>query len=218
MDNRAMSTAPVDILHADDSLILCNKPAGMLAVPGRGPTKQDCLISRVQWLHADALIVHRLDMATSGLLLLALGAEMQRRLSRAFAERRVQKRYVAVVHGLLAEPGSDWAHIDLPVGADWPNRPRQQVCHVNGKPSQTRYRCLAQDRLGQTSRVELEPVTGRTHQLRVHLQALGHPIVGDALYADRQDLAPRLYLHATELALHHPVTGAALQFSSAAPF
>ncbi|MBT9501855.1 MAG: RluA family pseudouridine synthase [Burkholderiaceae bacterium] len=213
-----MSPTTMEILHADDSLILCDKPAGLLAVPGRGPTKQDCLISRVQGLHPDALIVHRLDMATSGLLLLARGAEMQRRLSQDFAERRVQKRYVAVVHGLLAEPGSDWALIDLPVGADWPNRPRQQVCPVNGKPSQTRYRCIAQDLRAQTSRVELEPITGRTHQLRVHLLALGHPIIGDALYADQQDMAPRLCLHATELAFHHPVTGVALQFSSATPF
>nr|WP_316638390.1 RluA family pseudouridine synthase [uncultured Roseateles sp.] len=211
-----MSTTPVDILHADDSLILCDKPAGMLAVPGRGPDKQDCLISRVQQLHSEALIVHRLDMATSGLLLLARGAEMQRRLSLAFAERRVHKQYVAVVHGLLAAP--DWCLIDLPVGADWPNRPRQQVCHVRGKPSLTRYRCISQDGQAQTSRVELEPLTGRTHQLRVHLLALGHPIVGDGLYAERQDRALRLHLHATELALDHPVTGAALRFSCAAPF
>jgi len=213
-----MSTAPVDILHVDDSLILCDKPAGLLAVPGRGPDKQDCLIRRVQQLYPDALIVHRLDMATSGLLLLARGAEMQRRLSQAFAERRVHKRYAAEVHGLLGTPALDWCLIDLPVGADWPNRPRQQVCHVNGKPSQTRYRCITRDLQAQTSRLELEPVTGRTHQLRVHLLALGHPIVGDALYADQQDLARRLHLHATELALLHPATGAALQFSSAAPF
>jgi tRNA pseudouridine32 synthase/23S rRNA pseudouridine746 synthase len=214
------SAATPALVHHDAQLIVAVKPAGLLSVPGRGADKQDCLIARVQAVHPDALIVHRLDMATSGLLLLARGHEMQRALSAAFAERQVHKRYEAVVRGQLPAPDGGWGLIDLPLRADWPNRPRQQVCFEAGKPSQTRYRVLSQDIGAGTTRVELEPLTGRTHQLRVHLMALGHAIVGDALYgpesaidaqAFRQDMTPgpRLHLHATGLALRHPVTGGA---------
>jgi tRNA pseudouridine32 synthase/23S rRNA pseudouridine746 synthase len=191
-----MSALP--LLHADERLIVVNKPSGLLSVPGRGPDKQDCASARAQQQFADALIVHRLDQATSGLLLLARGAVAQRELSQAFATRRVDKRYVAVVAGTLAQ---DELEIDLPLLADWPNRPRQRVDHALGKPSQTLLRVL--ERGPDHTRVELSPLTGRTHQLRVHLMAIGHAILGDTLYATPVDAerAPRLLLHASELVL-----------------
>ncbi|WP_457424603.1 RluA family pseudouridine synthase [Roseateles sp. P5_E7] len=181
------------VLHADDRLVVIDKPAGMLSVPGR--TEPDCASARVQQLYPDALVVHRLDQATSGLLLFARGVHEQRQLSADFAERRVDKRYVAVVAGRLDGEG----FIDLPIGADWPNRPRRQVDIESGKPSQTRWRVLAHE--GPHTRVALEPLTGRTHQLRVHMAALGHAILGDALYAapDIAAASPRLLLHAHEL-------------------
>jgi len=211
------------VLHADEALLVLDKPAGLLAVPGRGEDKQDCLSARVQRRWPDALIVHRLDMATSGLIVMGRGAAAQRALSMAFAAREVDKRYEAVVHGLLAPPDSPdgWGLIDLPLIVDWPNRPRSIVDPARGKPSRTRWRVLAQDNSDNpTTRLALEPVTGRSHQLRVHLQALGHPIVGDALYAPPEAAArePRLRLHACALALRHPVTGERLSFASRAPF
>ncbi|MEZ0309689.1 MAG: RluA family pseudouridine synthase [Ramlibacter sp.] len=210
------------LVHADEHLLVLEKPSGLLSVPGRGADKQDCLAARVQGEFPDALVVHRLDMATSGLWLMARGAEMQRRLSRAFAERQVGKRYVAVAAGRLEMPvnGVEWALIDLPLAADWPNRPRRIVDREHGKPSQTRWRVLAHDAAADTTRVELEPLTGRSHQLRVHLQALGHPILGDTLYAppEVQAQAARLLLHATHLQLQHPASGEMISFSSAPPF
>lgn len=200
-------------------MIALDKPAGLLAVPGRGADKADCLSARAQQRWPDALIVHRLDQATSGLMLLARGASVQRALSAAFAERRVHKRYQAIVHGQLTAPGSDdgWATIDLPLKLDWPQRPRRIVDIDGGKPSRTRWRIMTHDAASGTTRVELEPVTGRSHQLRVHLQALGHPIVGDRLYGLPDD-AERLMLHACELRLAHPLTGAPLALQRAAPF
>lgn len=203
------------LVHVDEALVVLDKPAGLLSVPGRGADKQDCAAARVQQCFADALVVHRLDMATSGLLLLARGAEVQRRLSIAFARREVAKRYVAVVHGRVA---GDAGEIDLPLAADWPRRPRQKVDPVEGKPSLTRYRCLAHDAAGGTTRLQLEPVTGRSHQLRVHLAALGHPIVGDTLYGAAGDPAPRLMLHASELSLLHPCSSEPLQLRCEPPF
>jgi tRNA pseudouridine32 synthase/23S rRNA pseudouridine746 synthase len=209
----------VRLLHADAQLLVVDKPAGLLSVPGRGADKQDCLASRVQAAWPDALVVHRLDMATSGLWLMARGPSMQRLLARAFEQRDVHKRYQAVVAGQPADDG-DWHAIDLPIGADWPNRPRQQVDPVRGRPAVTLWKVLGPGPLPGTTRLALEPVTGRTHQLRVHLQALGHPIVGDALYAPPAiaAAAPRLLLHATELALPHPAGGAPARWSSPAPF
>lgn len=215
----------LDLIYRDESLIVVNKPAGLLAVPGRGADKQDCMANRVQAEFSDALIVHRLDMATSGLLLFARGAEMQRRLSQMFREREVQKRYVAVVSGRL-EPLA--GEINLPLIGDWPNRPRQKVDLSIGKPSLTRYRVLGYaeaarpsihqgERNFETTRVELEPVTGRTHQLRVHLAAIGHPIVGDALYGTEAG-AQRLLLHASLLGFTHPLNGKPLSLASDAPF
>lgn len=207
-------------VHADASLLVLDKPSGLLAVPGRGPDKQDCLAARVQARYPDALVVHRLDMDTSGLMVMARGAAAQRALSRAFAERAVHKRYHAVVAGILQAPPEGWGCIDLPLICDWPNRPRQIVDPILGKPSLTRWRVLGHDAAGAWTRVELEPVTGRSHQLRVHLQALGHPILGDALYAppEVQARADRLLLHACALRLPHPASGQDCEFTSPAPF
>lgn len=207
-------------LFLDEALIVLDKPAGLLSVPGRGPGKTDCLAARVQAEFPDALIVHRLDMDTSGVISMARGTPAHRELSRAFAERRVEKRYVAVVAGRLALPEADWGVIDLPLVCDWPNRPRQKVDFEAGKPSVTRWRVLKHDEATDTTRVEMEPVTGRSHQLRVHLAALGHPILGDPLYATQAVRAksPRLLLHATALTLPHPATGVRQTFLSPAPF
>lgn len=212
--------AEVRVLHRDAQLLVLDKPAGLLSVPGRGADKADCLSARVRAVFSDALVVHRLDMATSGLIVMARGADMQRRLSRVFAERDVSKRYVAVVAGPLEAQAGGWNVIDLPIAADWPNRPLRIIDRARGQASVTRWRVLAHDAATATTRLELEPVTGRSHQLRVHLQALGHPILGDALYASPgvAGAAPRLLLHACGLRLVHPLTAAAMEFSSAAPF
>ncbi len=211
---------PPVALHVDDACLALDKPSGLLCVPGRGPDKQDCLATRAQAWWPDALVVHRLDMATSGLWLMGRGLAMQRALGRAFESRRVDKRYVAVVAGRMRPPDTadGWGTIDLPLAADWPNRPLQKVDHAAGRPSRTRWRILAQE--GNTTRVELEPLTGRSHQLRVHLMSLGHPILGDTLYAPPavQALAPRLLLHASALRLAHPATGEPLALESPAPF
>ncbi len=207
--------ADMTLLYADEALLVLNKPAGLLSVPGRGADKQDCLSTRVQRHDPQARVVHRLDMATSGLLLMARSAAVQRQLSLAFAARAVQKHYEAVVCGLLlpTDPGDaqGWSVIDLPILLDWPRR---------GKPSSTRWRVLSTDTAADTTRLALMPVTGRSHQLRVHLQAMGHPVLGDALYAPTavQALAPRLLLHASGLALAHPVSGQPMRFECPPPF
>jgi len=210
-----MSASPgcLPLLYIDEHLLVLDKPAGLLAVPGRGEAGLDNLANRVQAVHAQALVVHRLDMATSGLLLMALGAATQRALSMAFEARAVHKRYVAVVEGELAE---DSGEIAAPLMADWPNRPRQKVDLEAGKASLTRWRVLA--RANGCTRVDLEPVTGRSHQLRVHLQHIGHPIRGDELYAPQPLQAQRLLLHACELRLLHPHTGQPLLFESPPAF
>ena len=210
----------IDLLYADDALLVLDKPSGLLAVPGRGADKQDCLSARVQARYPDALIVHRLDMATSGLMVMARGAAAQRALSQAFAARAVSKRYIAAVAGRLEASPGEWGVIDLPIMVDWPNRPLRIVDHRHGKPSLTRWRVLGYEADGSATRVELEPVTGRSHQLRVHLRALGHPILGDALYAppEVQALANRLLLHAGSLGFFHPVTEERLSFDSPVPF
>jgi tRNA pseudouridine32 synthase / 23S rRNA pseudouridine746 synthase len=206
-----------DILHADEWLIVAEKPAGLLAVPGRGAGGQDCLSARLCLRWPDARVVHRLDMATSGLMLFARGPAAQRALGDAFAARRVGKRYVAVVEGLVQ---GDTGCIELPLAADWPNRPRQRVDRARGKPSLTRWCVLSRDAAAGRTRLELEPLTGRTHQLRVHLACSGHAIVGDTLYAPPAQSAgsPRLLLHAGRLEFRHPETGALLAFDSAPPF
>lgn len=207
------SNSSLDLVYQDECLLVVNKPAGLLAVPGRGADKQDCLSSRLQQVFSNALIVHRLDMSTSGLMLFARGAEMQGKLSHMFHEREVEKSYVAVVAGRV-EPEA--GEVNLPIAADWPNRPLRKIDSELGKLSLTRYKVMGFDEPSAT-RIELKPITGRTHQLRVHMAAIGHPILGDALYGDVNS-APRLLLHATSLYLLHPLTGAALHFASSAPF
>ena len=205
-------TNSVDILFQDDALLIADKPAGLLAVPGRGADKQDCLVSRLQQHHPHALVVHRLDMSTSGLMVFALGPDVQRILSRMFRDRDVTKSYTAVLQGHVSQ---DSGEVSLPLICDWPNRPRQKVDLAEGKPSLTRFRVLTRN--AASTRVELEPVTGRSHQLRVHMAALQHPILGDPLYGD-PTLAPRLLLHATSLSFSHPLNSQPLNFFSPPPF
>ena len=198
-------------IHVDDHLLVLDKPAGLLAVPGR--TEFDCLATRAQACWPDARVVHRLDMATSGLMLFARGDSVQRQLSDAFATRQVRKRYLAEVEGLVTD---DVGRIELPLGADWPHRPRQRVDRARGRPSLTHYQVLSRDPAHGLTRLSLEPVTGRTHQLRVHLQAIGHCIVGDTLYGGK--VASRLMLHAAALSLAHPANGRAIEFLSPVTF
>jgi tRNA pseudouridine32 synthase / 23S rRNA pseudouridine746 synthase len=210
------SDAGNDILYADTCLVAVNKPSGLLSVPGRGADKQDCLLSRLARQFPDVLAVHRLDMDTSGVLVLARNKMAHGELSRQFRQREVEKRYLAVVAGQLMQPAGE---INLPLICDWPNRPRQKIDFDVGKPSLTTYRRLGIDAKTDSSRVELYPVTGRSHQLRVHLAAIGHPILGDDLYAGEAfGRAPRLLLHATFLAITHPETGLRLHFDCPPPF
>ena len=208
----------VETVYADAHLLVLNKPPGLLSVPGKGADKQDCLSLRAQQQYPDALIVHRLDMATSGLMLMARGAVMQTALSKMFEARAIHKTYTAVVIGQLAA-SPDWQLIDLPIALDWPNRPLRIIA-PSGKPSQTRWRVLQHDAASNTSRVELEPITGRSHQLRVHLKASGPPVVGDKLYApaDVAAMSTRLMLHACTLRLIHPAGGDDIGFESSPAF
>ena len=203
----------IRVLHEDANLLVVDKPAGLLSVPGRLPENHDSVAMRVQTLYPEALIVHRLDQVTSGLMLMARDPVTHRALSEAFAARDIDKRYEAWVEGLV---GGEAGEIDLPLIADWPNRPRQKVDHAIGKLSRTRWRVMTRDEATSRTRLALEPVTGRTHQLRVHLAEIGHPIIGDAFYGAAP--AGRVCLHATRLGFTHPGTGALMAFTSAAPF
>jgi tRNA pseudouridine32 synthase / 23S rRNA pseudouridine746 synthase len=221
-DNRGAMSSPtpsLPLIYADDALIAVNKPAELPSVPGRSPELQDCAIARIQQGFPDARVVHRLDMATSGLLIFGRGSDMQRSLSQAFEARAVTKVYEAVVWGTLPA-ASDV--IDLPLLTDWLHRPRQKVDFLLGKPSQTAWEVMSHSEWAGHSltRLKLMPRTGRSHQLRVHLAAIGHCIVGDTLYAHRlaRDAAPRLLLHACELRLPHPLTRQALDLRCAVPF
>jgi tRNA pseudouridine32 synthase / 23S rRNA pseudouridine746 synthase len=216
--------AAIEKVYLDESLIVLNKPAGLLAVPGRGADKQDCLSARVQQRHPGALIVHRLDMATSGLMLMARSPVMQRAVAGLFERREIRKCYVAVVHGDIERssrdlPGAEgWRTIDLPIAVDWPRRPLRVIDHIGGKPSQTPWRAVHFDIASNSTRIELQPITGRSHQLRVHLQALGHPILGDPWYGSENVPARQLLLHAFALHLKHPLTGAPMSFERAPDF
>jgi len=208
----------LEVLHVEPAFVVLVKPPGLLSEPGRGPDKRDSLLVRAQVVYPDARIVHRLDMLTSGLIVLARETLAHASLSEAFREREVAKAYEALVHG---RPAHDAGEIDLPLVVDWPNRPRQIVCHATGKPSLTRYRVMGEtaiDDVGLLTRIALAPVTGRTHQLRVHLASLGCPIAGDPFYGVEGDASPRMMLHACRLALAHPLTGEPLVFESAVPF
>lgn len=203
------------VLHADDRILVLDKPSGLLSVPGRGREKADCLAARAAAAYPGARIVHRLDQPTSGVMVLALDAEAHRHLGRQFERRRVAKTYRAVVAGAVrAEHGA----IVLPLRTDWPNRPRQIVDPVHGRPALTCFETL--DRGDDRTALRLRPVTGRSHQLRVHLATIGHPILGDDLYAppDVVAMASRLLLHAERLAFAHPVTGEQVAFEGPPPF
>ena len=205
---------PLTILHADDDIVVTDKPAGLLSVPGRGPERADCLIGRMRAEFPSVLLVHRLDLDTSGVIVFALTAQAQVHLGQQFEKRRTQKRYVALVSG---HPVEARGQVDMPLIVDWPNRPRQKVCQETGRPAQTDWRVLRQE--GENARMRLTPVTGRSHQLRVHMQALGHPILGDTLYASGAAAdRPRLMLHAEELRLTHPATGEKMAFRAPVPF
>lgn len=205
---------PLVILHEDAEVLLVNKPAGLLSVPGKGPELADCLLARVQAAFPDALLVHRLDRDTSGVMIFALTPHAQRHLGLQFEKRMTQKTYVARIWGV---PTQKTGTVDLPLIVDWPNRPRQMVDHEKGKPAQTDWRVLKDE--GDTARVRLHPRTGRSHQLRVHMLALGHPILGDPFYATgpARDF-PRLMLHSLELRFKHPQGGRSMKIRAALPF
>jgi tRNA pseudouridine32 synthase/23S rRNA pseudouridine746 synthase len=205
------------IHHQDAFLLAVEKPSGLLAVPGRGADKQDCLLTRIQREYPSARVVHRLDMGTSGLMLFALDTETQRNLGYLFETRRIAKQYVACVWGI---PDPSEGEIDLPMLADWPRRPRQRVDFAAGKAAHTRYRLIESANDGAVSRVELIPTTGRSHQLRVHLAELGHPVLGDELYADgdARHMSARLMLHAERLCFEHPRCPGQLSLHSPPPF
>ena len=203
----------LNFLHIDDDIIVVDKPAGLLSVPGR--ELPDCLQTRLLELHPDSLLVHRLDMATSGIMVFARNKAAQRHLGLQFERRHTSKSYIARVNGSVA---GDTGRINLPLIADWPNRPRQMVSWEHGKPSVTDWEVI--DREANVTRLALHPVTGRSHQLRVHSWAMGHPILGDRIYAmdDVFTASPRLQLHAWKLGLRHPQGGEPMTFESVCPF
>lgn len=210
-------TSPTRILFEDDTIVLAEKPTNLLTTPGRGPDKQDCLYSRLLKNYPNLRVVHRLDMATSGLVIFAQNHLSQVAMSKLFEQRLIHKTYIALVSGHLALKTGD---IDLPLVCDWDNRPIQKVCHETGKAAQTRYSVLEYDEIANTTRVQLEPLTGRSHQLRVHMLSMGHPIVGDALYHPdvSQTENSRLLLHAYKLEFIHPVTQEPVAITSDLPF
>lgn len=218
--SRTMSTDyhppndPLDVIHEDHELLIVNKPSGLLSVPGKGEHLADCLLARVQSSFPTALLVHRLDRDTSGVMVFAQTSHAQRHLGLQFEKRRTKKTYVARLWGRL-EPRE--GEVDLPLCVDWPNRPLQHVDHENGKPAQTEWRVIRHD--ADETRVRFFPKTGRSHQLRVHALSLGHPILGDPFYAHgpARDF-PRLMLHSEELRLLHPDGGMGMKFRAKAPF
>lgn len=206
---------PLDILHRDSAILVVNKPAGLLSVPGKDPGKEDCLIARLQKAFPETLLVHRLDCDTSGVMVFAMNRAAQGNLGQQFEKRQTKKIYVARLAGHL-EPAE--GRVELPLCVDWPNRPRQHVNYEHGKAAITDYRVIRHD--GKTTRVRLMPQTGRSHQLRVHMMELGHPILGDLIYAEgpaRLDY-PRMMLHAESLRIRHPETGKSQTFSAPVPF
>lgn len=205
---------PLDVIHADHEVLLVNKPHGLLSVPGKGEHLADCLLARIQAAFPEALLVHRLDRDTSGIMIFALTPHAQRHLGLQFEKRQVKKTYVARVWGRIVEKTGT---IDLPLIVDWPNRPRQMVDHENGRPAVTDWRVMrATDA---ETRVRLYPRTGRSHQLRVHMKEIGHPILGDPFYAEgpARDF-PRLMLHSESIRFRHPDGGVGMTFSVKAPF
>ncbi len=208
-------TGEIKYIYNDNQIIIVDKPGNLLSVPGNNPEKPDCLIHLVQERFPDALIVHRLDFSTSGIMALARNRESHRELSRQFQDRETKKIYIAIIYG---RPDKESGEVDLPLRCDWERRPRQIVDHIQGKPSQTLWTIL--ERFEDSCRVELTPITGRSHQLRVHMQVMGHPILGDEFYAHEKAfaMADRLYLHAKELVITHPTNKNRMTFNSDAPF
>ena len=230
IENYAPPTSPyIDIIYQDDVMVVLNKPSGLLSVPGKAPEHKDSLERRVQSVYPSASIVHRLDMATSGVMVMALTKAAQRHINQQFAERKTAKSYLANVYGWIEQ---DHGSVDLPLICDWPNRPKQMVCYQHGKAALTHYHVLERSHTPQTNMdtpkqeqvpytaVQLTPITGRSHQLRVHMLSLGHPILGDRLYAHPQALAmaTRLQLHAQSLTLTHPTNEQKMTFNSPCPF
>ena len=202
------------VLHADHQILVVCKPPGLLSVPGKGPELADCVIARLRGTFPEVLLVHRLDRDTSGVMVFALTPHAQRHLGLQFEHRQVTKRYIAIVEGA---PEVEGGRVDLPIIVDWPNRPRQKICHETGRPAVTHWRRLGPADGG--TRVLLEPQTGRSHQLRVHMKALGHAILGDTLYAEGAARAhPRLMLHAERIGLRHPDGGHPVNFHAPCPF
>ena len=219
----ALSTPPyappttpwLDILHEDRDMVVTNKPSGLLSVPGRGPDLLDSVLTRVRADHPQAQAVHRLDLGTSGVLVVATRRKAEAILRQQFQDRRTRKVYLALVEGVMVQ---DNGLIELPLICDWPNRPRQMVCHQTGKPARTEFQVLA--RFAASTLVRLLPRTGRSHQLRVHLASLGHPILGDNLYGATPSDTPttRLLLHASQLGLFHPYSGEWMSFTAPCDF
>ncbi len=214
--NYSPPTSPyLDIIYQDEHFLALNKPSGLLSVPGKALEHKDCLQNRVQTVFPTATVVHRLDMATSGIMIMALHKDAHRKVSKLFELRQTSKRYIARVYGKVPQ---NQGEVDLPLICDWPNRPKQMVDHERGKKALTHYRVLQADE--DETLVELTPVTGRSHQLRVHMLSLGHPILGDRLYAHERALAAatRLQLHAQQLSFIHPFIDKPILFESETPF
>lgn len=202
------STEDIAVLYQDDDLLLVRKPHLLLSIPGRHPSNKDCLVTRLQLRYPTASMVHRLDLDTSGIMVVPLNKPAHAHISRQFQQREVRKAYHAIVFGVVDR---DEGEVDLPIACDWERRPRQMICHERGRDALTRFRVL--ERLGDRTRMLLQPVTGRSHQLRIHMRELGHPILGCDMYAHATALAMahRLLLHATTLEFRHPGTGQWLQ-------
>lgn len=206
---------PLDIIYQDEAIVVLNKPSGLLHVPGKNPILFDSLEYRAKKIWPRASIIHRLDLDTSGVVVMALNKKTHAAIAMQFEKRTTQKTYIARVWGVMAE---DKGHVDLPIGSDWERRPRQRIDFENGRPAQTDWEVI--EREGNATRLKLFPRTGRTHQLRVHMLALGHPMLGDRFYTEGEALkaAPRLQLHASELRFQHPVTGMQCIFTAPCPF
>jgi tRNA pseudouridine32 synthase/23S rRNA pseudouridine746 synthase len=216
--NYSPPDTPLSVLHEDHCLVVLDKPAGLLSVPGKGPDLVDCLLARLQAVFPQALLVHRLDRDTSGVIVFAQTPHAQRHIGLQFERRHAKKTYIARVAGHVV---GDAGEVDLPLTVDWPNRPRQMVCLETGRAAQTGWKVLRRSGSGESAetRMRLSPVTGRSHQLRVHMLTLGHPILGDSLYATGAAAAhPRLMLHAETLRLRHPDGGKGIAFRASCPF
>lgn len=209
----------LDIVYRDNHILVLNKPSGLLSVPGNRPEYFDSAMTRVAEKYGFTEPAHRLDMATSGILLFALSKAAEKELKRQFREREPKKHYVALVYGKLGEQVGDVGTMNFPLVCDWENRPRQKICYERGKKAITHYEVLAHYP-NNTTRVKLTPITGRSHQLRLHCLALGHPIIGDKFYAHplAKSLSPRLALHAESLSITHPISGEEMAFSVGAAF